>query len=64
MLATWVSKSLGFPVVAVPGICNMTAKGKDKQEAAQVFYAAALKAIQRLMIGMGGNGRVWRGLSA
>ena len=58
------SKGLEFPLVALPGVGHMPAKGEDKQEAAQVFYAPALMAMQRLMIGMGGNGRVWRGLSA
>lgn len=37
----WVSKSLAFPVVALPGVGHMPAKGEDEQEAARVFYVAA-----------------------
>lgn len=54
----------GFPVVALPGARHMPSKGEDDQVAAQVIYVATLKAMQRLMIEMGGNGPVWRGLSA
>jgi UvrD-like helicase C-terminal domain len=48
-----VSKGLGFPVVALTGLEHMPAKGKDEQEAAQVFYVAATRATQRLVIGLG-----------
>jgi ATP-dependent exoDNAse (exonuclease V) beta subunit len=34
----------------------MPAKGEDEQEAAQVFYVAATRATQRLVIGVGGDG--------
>jgi hypothetical protein len=34
----------------------MPAKGEDEQEAARVFYVAATRATQRLVIGVGGNG--------
>ncbi len=43
-----VSKGLEFPVVALPGVGHMPAKGEDEQEAARVFYVAATRATQRL----------------
>ena len=48
-----VSKGLEFPVVALPGVGHMPAKGEDEQEAALVFYVAATRATQRLVIGVG-----------
>ena len=50
------SKGLEFPVVALPGVGHMPAKGEDEQEAARVFYVAATRATQRLVIGVGGDG--------
>ena len=37
-MTTKVSKSLEFPVVALPGVGNMPAPGEDEKEAARVFY--------------------------
>ena len=51
-----VSKGLEFPVVALPGVGHMPAKGEDEQEAARGFYVAATRATQRLVIGVGGDG--------
>ena len=51
-----VSKDLEFSVVALPGVGHMPAKGEDEQEAARVFYVAATRATQRLVIGVGGDG--------
>ena len=51
-----VSKGLEFPVVAMPGVGHMPAKGEDEQEAARVFYVAETRAMQRLVIGVGGDG--------
>jgi hypothetical protein len=51
-----VSKGLEFPVVALPGVGHMPAPGEDEQEAARVFYVAATRATQRLVIGVGGDG--------
>lgn len=45
-----VSKGLEFPVVALPGVGHMPAKGEDEQEAARVFYVAATRATQRLVL--------------
>jgi superfamily I DNA/RNA helicase len=51
-----VSKGLEFPVVALAGVGHMPAKDEDEdeQEAARVFYVAATRATQRLVIGVGG----------
>ena len=49
-----VSKGLEFPVVALPGVGHMPAAGEDEQEAARVFYVAATRATQRLVIGIAG----------
>ncbi len=49
-----VSKGLEFPVVTLPGVGHMPADGEDEQEAARVFYVAATRATQRLVIGVGG----------
>ena len=51
-----VSKGLEFPVVALPGVGHMPAAGEDEKEAARVFYVAATRATQRLLMGVGGNG--------
>jgi superfamily I DNA/RNA helicase len=45
------SKGLEFLVVALPGVGHMPAKGEDEQEAARVFYVAATRASQSLVIG-------------
>ncbi|MFZ2308544.1 MAG: 3'-5' exonuclease [Rhodoferax sp.] len=50
-----VSKGLEFPVVALPGVGHMPAAGEDEKEAARVFYVAATRATQRLVMGVGGN---------
>ncbi len=52
-----VSKGLEFPVVALPGVGHMPGPGEDEKEAARVFYVAATRATQRLVIGVGGDGR-------
>ena len=45
-----VSKGLEFPVVALPGVGHIPAKGEDEQEAARVFYVVASWSMQRLVI--------------
>ena len=50
-----VSKGLGFPVVAPPGVGRMPAKGEGEKEAARAFYVAAIRAMPRLVIGVGGK---------
>jgi hypothetical protein len=51
-----VSKGLEFPVVALPGVGHMPANGEDEKEAARVFYVAATRATQRLVLTTSGNG--------
>jgi len=58
-----VSKGLEFPVVALPGVGHMPAKGEDEQEAARVFYVAATRATQSLVIGVSGYSGFGRRLS-
>jgi len=58
-----VSKGLEFPVVALCGVGHMPAKREDEQEAARVFYVAATRATQRLVIGVGGFGGFGRRIS-
>lgn len=50
-----VSKGLEFPVVALPGVGHMPTAGEDEQEAARVFYVAATRATQRLVITTNGD---------
>lgn len=45
-----VSKGLELPVVALPGVGHMPAKGEDEQEAVWVFSVAATRAMQWLLI--------------
>ena len=49
-----VSKGLEFPVVALPGVGHMPAPGEDENDAARVFYVAATRATQRLVITING----------
>ena len=66
-----VSKGLEFPVVAIPGVgdlgcleevnpeaeAGMAAEVDARREAARVLYVAATRAMQRLVIGVGGDGK-------
>jgi superfamily I DNA/RNA helicase len=52
MMTMKVSKSLEFPVVALPGVWHMPAPGETEKEAARVFYVAATRATQRLVMGV------------
>ena len=49
--AVMVSKGLGFPVVALPGVGHRLAPREDEKEAARVFYAATTRATQGLVVG-------------
>ena len=51
-----VSKGLEFPVVALPGVGHMPAPGEDEKEAARVFYVAATRATQQLLLTASGEG--------
>ena len=48
-----ISKGFEFPVVALPGVGQISAKGEDEQETARVFYVAATRAMQRFVNGGG-----------
>lgn len=50
------SKGLGFPVVALPGVGYVLAKGGGESGTAQVFFLAATHATPRLLIGVPGDG--------
>ena len=50
-----VSKGLEFPVVALSGVGHMPANGEDVTEAARLFYVAATRATQILVIGASGE---------
>ena len=58
-----VRKGLEFPVVALPGVGYMPANGEDEQEAARVFYVAATRATQKLIVTASGNSLFGKRLS-
>jgi superfamily I DNA/RNA helicase len=59
-----VSKGLEFPVVALPGVGHMPApgEGEGEKEAARVFYVAASRATQRLVVTVSGGNELGRKL--
>ena len=52
------SKGLEFPVVALVGVGQMPTSGEDEKEAARLIYVGATRASHRLIIGVGGEGRL------
>lgn len=50
-----VRHRLEFHVEALPGVGHMPAPGENEKEAARVFYVAATRATQRLVMGEGGG---------
>jgi len=50
------SKGLEFPVVALPGVGHMPAPGEPEKDEARLFYVAATRATQKLVLGVGGDG--------
>jgi hypothetical protein len=50
------SKGLEFPVVALAGAGQMPEEGEDAQDEARLFYVAATRATQRLVVGVSGLG--------
>jgi len=56
VLTMHASKGLEFAVVALPGVGQMPAPGDDEQEEARLFYVAATRATQRLVITTSGDG--------
>ena len=52
-----VSKGLGLTVVALHSMGYTPAPGEDEKEAARVFYVAATRATQRLVITVCGGAK-------
>lgn len=57
-----VSKGLEFPVVALPSVGHMPTTGKDEKESARVFYVAATRASQKLLITASGDEKCFKQL--
>jgi len=57
------SKGLEFPVVALPGVGHMPAPGEPEKDEARLFYVAATRARQRLLLGVNGDGELGRKLT-
>ncbi len=57
LLTMHVSKGLEFRVVAVCGAGHMPGDGQDEAEEARLFYVAATRATQRLLIPLSGSGK-------
>ena len=51
-----VSKGLEFPVVAIPGVGAMPTPGEDDKVEARLFYVAATRATERLVLTISGDG--------
>ena len=51
-----VSKGLEFPVVALAGVGGMPSAGEEVEEEARLFYVAATRATQRLLVPIAGQG--------
>ena len=64
ILTMHVSKGLEFPVVAVSGAGHMPEDGHDETEEARLFYVAATRATQRLIIPLSGSGKFAARLAA
>lgn len=58
------SKGLEFPVVAVVGAGQMPREGEEATDEAKLFYVAATRATQRLMITVAGDGTFAKSLFA
>jgi hypothetical protein len=57
VLTMHASKGLEFPVVALVGVGHMPAQNESEIDEARLFYVGATRATQRLIIGVGGEGR-------
>lgn len=51
------SKGLEFPLVALAGVGRMPEDGEDESEEARLFYVAATRATDSLIIALSGDGR-------
>ena len=43
-------------MVALPGVGHMPAPGEPEKDEARLFYVAATRATQKLVLGVGGDG--------
>lgn len=57
LLTMHVSKGLEFPVVALSGAGLMPEDGQDEADEARLFYVAATRATQRLIVPLSGAGK-------
>ena len=58
------SKGLEFPVVALAGIGQMPREGEEVVDEARLFYVAATRATQRLVVTLGGDSAFAQSLTA
>jgi hypothetical protein len=58
------SKGLEFPWVAIPGVGLLPTAGEDEKEEARLFYVAATRATQKLVLTMSGDGAFGRKLDS
>lgn len=56
------SKGLEFPIVAVPGVGQMPEEGEEVGDEARLFYVAATRATQRLVVTVSGEGEFGKAL--
>jgi hypothetical protein len=63
VLTMHASKGLEFPVVALVGVGRMPAEGEDERDEARLFYVAATRAMQRLVITASSEGKFGKRLS-
>lgn len=58
------SKGLEFPLVVMPGVGQLPEPGEDEAEEARLFYVAATRATERLVLTVSGDGLFARKLQA
>jgi len=64
VMTMMVSKGLEFPVVAIPGLGAMPTPGEDEKDEARLFYVAATRATERLILTVSGDGSFGKRLAA
>jgi superfamily I DNA/RNA helicase len=57
ILTMHASKGLEFPVVALSGVGQMPEDGHSEADEARLFYVAATRATQRLLVPLSGDGK-------
>ena len=63
ILTMRVSKGLEFPLVAIPGLGRLPAPDEDDKDAARLFYVAATRATEQLLVTVSGDGRLGQRLA-